>query len=82
MTMTDTNRGPGYQKGSARPAAKLNEADVEQIRKDAAHGVKQVDIADAYGISQGLVSGIVNGRRWKHADGPIRLTAHKEQESN
>jgi hypothetical protein len=36
--------------------------------------MKQRDIADAYGISQGLVSGIVNGHRWKHVDGPIRLT--------
>jgi predicted DNA-binding protein (UPF0251 family) len=80
MTMTESNRGPGYQKGSARPAAKLTEADVEQIRQDAAHGMTQRAIADAYGISQGLVSGIVNGRRWKHADGPIRLTS--EQETN
>ena len=74
MTVTTDRKGRAYQKGSARPAAKLTEADVEQIRQDAAAGAKQSDLADAYGISQGLVSGIVNGRRWKHADGPIRLT--------
>jgi hypothetical protein len=44
--------------------------------------MKQRDIADAYGISQGLVSGIVNGTRWKHVPGPIRLTAQTEQEMN
>ena len=65
--MTKTKgRGPGYQKGSARPAAKLTEQDVAQIRQDAAAGMKQRDIAAAYGISQGLVSGIVNGTRWRH----------------
>ena len=69
--MPKRNRGPGYQKGSARPAAKLTEQDVQQIRQDAAGGMKQRDIADAYGISQGLVSGIVNGTRWRHVTGPI-----------
>ena len=78
MTMTTSNRGPGYQKGSARPAAKLTETDVEQIRQDAANGMTQSAIAEAYGISQGLVSGIVNGTRWKHAPGPIRLTAQED----
>jgi hypothetical protein len=73
MTVTES-KGRAYQKGAARPAAKLTEADVQQIRSDAAGGMKQRDIADAYGISQGLVSGIVNGTRWKHVDGPIRLT--------
>jgi DNA-binding transcriptional regulator YiaG len=73
MTVTES-KGRAYQKGSARPAAKLTEADVQQIRSDAAVGMKQRDIADAYGISQGLVSGIVNGTRWKHVPDPIRLT--------
>jgi predicted XRE-type DNA-binding protein len=65
MTQQDKG-GRAYQKGSARPAAKLTETDVQQIRQDAAGGMKQRDIADAYGISQGLVSGIVNGKRWQH----------------
>jgi hypothetical protein len=71
---TTERKGRAYQKGAARPAAKLTEADVQQIRQDAANGAKQRDIADAYGISQGLVSGIVNGTRWRHVPGPIRLT--------
>ena len=77
MSMTES-KGRAYQKGAARPAAKLTEEDVKQIRHDAAHGSRQADIAAAYGISQGLVSGIVNGRRWKHVDGPIRLTGDTE----
>lgn len=76
--MMTEQKGRAYQKGAARPAAKLTEHDVKQIRQDAANGVKQVDLAAAYGISQGLVSGIVNGHRWKHVDGPIRLTGSPE----
>jgi DNA invertase Pin-like site-specific DNA recombinase len=72
--MTEQKAARSNQKGSDRPAAKLTEADVEQIRQDAANGARQADIADAYGISQSLVSGIVNGTRWRHAPGPIRLT--------
>jgi hypothetical protein len=74
MTVTTERKGRAYQKGAARPAAKLTDADVQQIRSDAAGGMKQRDIADAYGISQGLVSGIDNGTRWKHVPGHIRLT--------
>lgn len=80
--MTPTRKGRAYQRGAARPAAKLTEQDVQQIRSDAANGMKQRDIADAYGISQGLVSGIVNGTRWKHVHGPTRLSAQTEQEQN
>jgi DNA-binding transcriptional regulator YiaG len=69
MTMTE-RKGRAYQKGSARPAAKLTETDVQQIRQDAAAGMTQRQLADAYGISQGLVSGIVNGTRWKHVPHP------------
>jgi len=72
--MTKPSRGPGYQKGSARPAAKLTDQDVIAIRHDAAQGMKQRDIAAAYGISQGLVSGIVNGTRWRHVQQPDRNT--------
>jgi hypothetical protein len=78
--MTDSNAGRSYQRGMDRPAAKLTDQQIIDIRQAVAHGVKQVDVAAAYGISQGLVSGIVNGHRWRHVDGPIRLTNTTEQE--
>jgi hypothetical protein len=74
MTVTTERKGRAYQKGAARPAAKLTDADVQQIRSDAAGGMKQRDIADAYGISQGLVSGILTGTRCKPVPATIRIT--------
>jgi hypothetical protein len=78
--MTEHNAGRSYQRGTDRPAAKLTEEQIIEIRQAVAHGAKQVDVAAEYGVSQGLVSGIVNGRRWQHVDGPIRLTTTTEQE--
>ena len=72
--------GRSYQRGSDRPAAKLTDDQIVEIRQAYAHGAKQVDVAAEYGVSQGLVSGIVNGRRWQHVDGPIRLTTTTEQD--
>lgn len=79
--MTERHAGRRYQKGSDRPAAKLTDQQVIEIRQAVAHGAKQVDVAAEYGISQGLVSGIVNGHRWTHIDGPIRMTATNEQDT-
>lgn len=78
--MTDRKAGRAYQKGAARPAAKLTDDQIVEIRQAVAHGAKQVDVAAEYGISQGLVSGIVNGHRWKHVDGPIRMTTTNPEE--
>lgn len=72
--MTKNYAGRSYQRGTDRRAAKLTEQQVIEIRQAVASGAKQVDVAAEYGISQGLVSGIVNGKRWNHVDGPIRLT--------
>lgn len=71
--------GRSYQRGTDRPAAKLTDAQVVQIRQAYAHGSKQQDLADQYGVTQGLISGIVNGRRWRHADGPIPLTTEQDK---
>jgi hypothetical protein len=76
--MTKRNAGRVYQKGAARPAAKLTDDQIVKIRQAVAGGAKQADVAAEYGVSQGLVSGIVNGHRWKHADGPIRLTTTEQ----
>ena len=80
--MTDRTAGRAYQKGAARPAAKLTDDQIVEIRQAVAHGAKQVDVAVEYGISQGLVSGIVNGHRWKHVDGPIRMNSNNPEEQD
>ena len=78
--MTENHAGRRYQKGSDRPAAKLTEDQIVEIRKAVRDGCKQADVAAEHGISQGLVSGIVNGRRWKHVAGPIRMTTYTTEE--
>ncbi len=70
--------GRSYQRGMDRPAAKLTEQQVVEIRQAYAHGARQHELAQEYGVTQGLISGIVNGHRWRHADGPIPLTNEQE----
>ena len=47
-----------------RKDAKLTQADVHEIRKRLAAGEYQSVIAESYGISQSMVSKIVNGKAW------------------
>lgn len=70
--------GRRYQRGSDRPAAKLTDDQIVEIRQAYAHGSKQTEIAESYGITQGLVSLIVNGKRWTH----VTTSPTKEQEPN
>jgi transcriptional regulator with XRE-family HTH domain len=76
--MTEQNAGRSYQRGMDRPAAKLTDQQIIEIRNAYAAGTKQRDLAERYGVTQGLISGIVNGRRWRHADGPIPLTTTEQ----
>jgi hypothetical protein len=78
--MTTQKTGRAYQRGAARPAAKLTDPQIVEIRQAYAHGAKQVEIAAEYGITQPLVSLIVNGKRWTHVGGPIPLTATPEEQ--
>lgn len=71
--------GRSYQRGSDRPAAKLTDQQIVEIRTAYAHGAKQVDLAQQYGVTQGLISGIIRGRRWRHADGPLPLTTEQDK---
>jgi len=83
--MIEQKAGRRYQKGSDRPAAKLTDEQIVEIRETYARGgYTQADLAETYGITQGLVSLIVNGKRWRHVSGPIPLTkpAQTEQETN
>jgi hypothetical protein len=54
------------KKGSQHPLAKLTEEDVRSIRDMYARGDTQNYIALLYGISQSLVSDIVQRKIWKH----------------
>ena len=73
--MTEQKAGRRYQKGSDRPAAKLTDEQIVEIREAYARGgCTQTDLAESYGITQGLVSLIVNGKRWQHVGGPIPET--------
>jgi len=50
-------------KGSRQPNAKLSETDVVHIR---ASNKRQQDLADEFGVHNGLISMIKNRKRWKH----------------
>lgn len=52
--------------GENHPSCFLENEDVLEIRRLADRGVKQMDIADKFNISRGMVSMIVNRKSWKH----------------
>lgn len=52
--------------GSGNGQAKLTESDVADIRRRAAAGEMQKDIALAFGISKMTVSNVVNRQTWRH----------------
>ena len=55
-----------YPKGSARPQAKITEADVIAIRAARAEGVTGAVLAQRYGIHRTAVYHIAKGDYWKH----------------
>jgi len=59
-------------KGSSKPNSKLTESDVLMIRKEAASGVQQAELARRYGIRPQTMSHIIQRRTWKHV-GPDGL---------
>lgn len=59
-------------RGERHGKSKLSEADVVLIREQVASGATGKAMADQYGVSPGLVTMIVNGKRWQHVGGPIR----------
>lgn len=52
--------------GENSACAKLTTNDVISIRSMRRSGVSYSELSDMYGISQSTVSGICNGRNWKH----------------
>lgn len=61
-------------RGTQKPQAKLTEDAVLAMRERFAGGESMGILSAEYGVSDGLVSAIVNGRRglWSHVGGPIR----------
>ena len=56
-------RAAGTRNGHAR----LTEAAVAEIRRRSATGVRQADLARAYGVSPALICMVVKGQRWTHS---------------
>ena len=52
--------------GAKNPNVKLTERDVISIREQYALGARQVDLAEAFAITQAQVSSITLGKSWKH----------------
>lgn len=55
-------------RGSSNGAAKLTDDDVRNIRKLAADGVKQHEIAKRFNVAQGHISAIVTRSKWAHIE--------------
>lgn len=53
-------------------SSRLTADDVRAIRTRRALGARQKDLAEQFGVSDGQISMIVRGVRWKSAGGPIR----------
>lgn len=58
------NRGRRVH-GERHPSARLTEAQVRSVRRRWKQGVRQVDLAQEYGISQAAISLICCGRNWR-----------------
>ena len=59
------NRGRSARRG------KLTDEQIIEIRERRAAGARQVDLAQQYEVSGGLISMIVRGKRWADVVGPI-----------
>lgn len=59
------------EKGRRKSAHVLTDSDVREIRERRANGARQKDLARQYGVSEGWVSGIINGTKRPEAGGPI-----------
>lgn len=60
------------QRGRGRNNGRLTPEVVRELRERRAAGARQQDLAQQYGITDGQVSMIVRGLRWRDAGGPIQ----------
>jgi|WetSurMetagenome_2_1015567.scaffolds.fasta_scaffold106561_2 hypothetical protein len=51
--------------------SKLNKEDAKNIRNLFSNGMKMRELSKLYNVTFSIISGIINGRYWKDADGPI-----------
>ncbi len=63
--------------GERNGNAKLTEFQVTEMRERAAAGERAAALAIAYNISDSVVSGIINGKLWVNAGGPIRESSQR-----
>lgn len=63
---TYTDLGRAVQQGEHNGNAKLTDAQVIEMRKRAHAGETQGALAEAFGVSQPVVSGVVSGKFWSH----------------
>jgi len=54
-----------HPRGSQKPNAKLNEAQVLEIRRRHKAGERQIDLAKQFNVSKYTIYGIVQRRKWK-----------------
>lgn len=54
-----------FEAGEKNPKAKLSWSDVQEIKGLVAGGMLQKDVAEMFGVTQPIVSDIVNGKIWK-----------------
>jgi len=60
-------------RGARNGMSKLNEIDVNAIRKMAQMGIPRSLIADGFGFSRQGVDDIINRRRWRHIQDPAPI---------
>jgi len=65
--MVDMAKKGRSTKGSRNRSAKLNEDDVVEIKRLLSEGrLNQKEISDLYGVDRKIISGIKNGKIWRH----------------
>ncbi len=61
------------RRGSQAANSVLSEEQVEAVRKRYSEGgITQIKLAEQYGVTQRHISGVINGRFWKHVGGVDR----------
>lgn len=61
-----------HDRGRAARGGKLTDEQIVLIRERRAAGARQKDLAEQFGVTDGLISMIVRGLRWPNVEGPIQ----------
>lgn len=71
--MADRNAKGRHSHGVSRPGAKLTDAAVLEIRARHLSGDNHPTLSASFGVSLTTISDILNGKKWGHVTGHIRL---------